>query len=282
MNKAPAALKAVLLASASLALVACTQVHAGHVGIRINQFGEGAGVDPNPLGVGIVWTPPGTDVVEYPIYTQTYTYTSSPTEGSQNDESFSFQDKNGLTLSANIAVSYSVNPGCAPKLYTKFRLNADQLVGGQIRNAIRDALANRASTLGIEDIYGPQHEVLMSQVQTDVHNYFAPFCLDIEKLFWAGPLKMPDQVLAQINQRVANEQAAQAAQANVATATANANAVRETAKGQADANGLIADSIAKNPNIIQFNAVAKWDGHLPEYMLGGNTVPFITLPQKQQ
>ena len=121
----------------------------------------------------------------------------------------------------------------------------------------------------------------MSQVQADVHNYFAPFCLNIEKLFWAGPLKMPDQVLAQINQRVANEQAAQAAQANVATATANANAVRETAKGQADANGLIADSIAKNPAIIQFNAVAKWDGHLPQYMLGGNTVPFITLPKQE-
>ena len=48
----------------------------------------------HPAGVGIVWTPPGTGaVVEYPIYTQTYTYTSSANVGSANDESFSFQDK---------------------------------------------------------------------------------------------------------------------------------------------------------------------------------------------
>jgi regulator of protease activity HflC (stomatin/prohibitin superfamily) len=266
-----------LLAASSVALIACGRVEPGHVGIKINQYGSGAGVEPQPIGVGTYFTPPGTSIIEYPVFTQTYTYTASANEQNGSNEEFVFQDKNGLNLSSDIAVSYSVGYDCAPKLYTKFRSTAEGLVGTQIRNAIRDSLTNRAAVLGIEDIYGPQHQALLSNVQTDVSNYFRPLCLNIEKLFWAGPLRMPDSVKAQINQRIANEQAALAAQANVATATANANAAIAKAQGDAQANKLIADSIAANPQIVQLRAIEKWNGVLPQYQLGGAT-PFINVP----
>jgi len=136
-------------------------------------------------------------------------------------------------------------------------------------------LNNRASSLGVEEIYGPKKQELLMSVQNDVANYFKPYGLNIEKLFYAGTIRMPEQVRDQINQRIANEQAALAAQANVATATANAQAKVEAAKGDAEANKLIADSIHANPEIVQLRAIEKWNGVLPVYTGGAGAVPFI-------
>jgi regulator of protease activity HflC (stomatin/prohibitin superfamily) len=271
--------KTLSLGLCALTLAACGQVQPGHVGIKVNQYGSGAGVSNESIGVGTYWTPPGTTIIEYPVFTQTYTYTASSQEGSSDNEEFTFNDKNGLNIAADIGVSYSVNPDLAPKLYSKFRTDANGLVNTQIRNAIRNALNDRASSLGVEEIYGPQKQALLDQVQSDVARYFAPYGLNIEKLFWAGTLRLPQTVHDQINQRIANEQAALAAQANVATATANANAAIEAAKGQAQANQLIAESIRTNPEIIQLKAIEKWNGVLPTYTSNG-PLPFIGNPAK--
>jgi regulator of protease activity HflC (stomatin/prohibitin superfamily) len=268
-------MKRAFLLLAMLALAACGQVRPGHVGIKVNQYGSGAGVEAQALGVGTYFTPFGTQIIEYPVYTQTYTYSKSSNEGSGNNEEFTFQDKNGLNIESDIAVSYSVNSALAPKLYSKFRTDAAGLVSGQIRNAIRDSLNNRASALGVEEIYGPKKQALLQTVQADVAAYFAPYGLSIEKLFYAGTIRMPDAVRDQINQRIANEQAALAAQANVATATANAQAKIEAAKGDSEANRLIAESIHANPEIVQLRAIEKWNGVLPVYTGGAGAMPFI-------
>ena len=269
--------RTLLVGACALALAACGQVKPGHVGIKVNQFGSGAGVSAEPLQVGTYITLIGTNIIEYPVFTQTYTYTASSHEGSTEDEEFTFNDKNGLNISADIGVSYSVNPGLAPKLYSKFRTDASGLVTNQIRNAIRNALNDRASVLGVEEIYGPKKEALLNLVQADVAAYFAPYGLNVEKLFWAGTLRLPQAVHDQINLRISNEQAALAAQANVATATANANAKVEQAKGDAQANQLIAESLRTNPEIIQLRAVEKWNGVLPTYTSNG-PLPFIGNP----
>src|SRR5665213_2302364 len=112
--------KLLLVTAAAVALAGCGQVQPGHVGIKVNQFGSQAGVSDVSLGVGTYFTPFGTTIYEYPVFTNTYTYTRSGTEGSNNNEEFNFQDKNGLGLSADIAVSYSVNAQLAPKLFQKY------------------------------------------------------------------------------------------------------------------------------------------------------------------
>ena len=83
------------------------QVKPGYVGLKINQYGSGAGLSPQVLGVGTYFTPPGTTIQEFPVFTQNYTYTASTAEGSANNEEFVFQDKSGLTMSTDIGLSYS-------------------------------------------------------------------------------------------------------------------------------------------------------------------------------
>lgn len=265
----------ILLSAAALALAACGQVQPGHVGIKVNQYGSGAGVSNEALGVGTYFTPFGTTIYEYPVYTNTYTYTRSADEGKKLDEEFNFQDKNGLGLSADIAVSYSVNHALAPKLFEKYRTDANGIIAGPLRNAIRNSLVNRAAVMGVDEIYGPRKQELLNQVQSDVATYFAPYGLTVEKLFWAGNVRVPDVVLTQINNKIANEQHALAAQAQVATVEAEARQRIAQAEGEAKAIQVQGDTLRSNPQVLELKRIEKWDGHLPQVTSGGN--PFVSL-----
>jgi regulator of protease activity HflC (stomatin/prohibitin superfamily) len=256
-------------------LAGCGQVKPGHVGIRVNQYGSGAGVDNDALGVGTYFTPIGVSIYEYPVFTNTYTYTRSNNEGTQTNEEFNFQDKNGLGLSADIAVSYSVSPHLAPRLFQKYRTDAGGIIAGPLRNAIRNALVNRAASMGVEEIYGPRKQELLSLVQSDVSAYFAPYGLVVEKLFWAGNVRVPEVVLAQINNKIANEQHALAAQAQVATVEAEARQRIAQAEGEAKAIQVQGNSLRANPEVLRLRAIEKWDGRLPQVTSGGT--PFIQL-----
>ncbi|MES2022716.1 MAG: SPFH domain-containing protein [Pseudomonadota bacterium] len=254
----------------------CSRVEPGHVGIKVSNFGSSAGVSDHALGVGWYFTPVGTNIYEYPIYTSTYAWTKSSTEQSQSDEEFPFQDRNGLNLSADVSVAYRVDPVKAPILFQKYRIDMAGIVAGPLRNAVRSALNEEAAGLGIEEIYGPKKAALLSAVQRDVARYFEPVGLHVEQLYWASNIRVPDQVLSQINTKIANEQAALAAQANVATVKANADARIADAEGKAKASQIEGDALRANPAILRQRAIEKWDGKLPTYSAGSGQLPFIT------
>jgi regulator of protease activity HflC (stomatin/prohibitin superfamily) len=82
-------------------------------------------------------------------------------------------------------------------------------------------------------------------------------------------------------------QAQRQAEIVAAQAKGKGDAAREEAKGVAEAlrikgeaeaayNGRVAASLT--PVLIQQQYLNRWDGHLPQYSLGGNVVPFLSLP----
>ena len=52
-----------------------------------------------------------------------------------------------------------------------------------------------------------------------------------------------------------------------------------SAEAEAKAMQIRAQALEKNPKLTEYEAVQKWDGKLPQYMMG-NTVPFINLASK--
>ena len=265
------------IALIALPMTSCSRVEPGHVGIRVNNFGSSAGVSDHALGVGWYFTPFGTNIYEYPIYTSTYAWTASKNEQTAADESFTFQDKNGLNLSADVSVAYRVDPVKAPILFQKYRTEMAGIVAGPLRNAIRSALNEESANLGVEEIYGPKKAALIGAVLRDTSRYFERYGLHVEQLYWASNVRVPQQVLAQINTKLANEQAALAAQANVATVEANARAQIAEAEGKAKASELEGTALRANPEILRQRAIEKWDGKLPNYMAGGaGQLPFIS------
>src|SRR5262249_60823992 len=77
------------------------------------------------------------------------------------------------------------------------------------------------------------------------------------------------------------------AESGAAEAKGKGDAAREEAKGVADAlrikgeaeaayNAKVASSLTGV--LIQQQYLARWDGRLPQYSLGGSTVPFLSIP----
>ena len=258
------------------AVTGCTkQVHPGYVGVQVNNIGSEAGVQARALGVGIYFMGFGQKLYEYPVFTRTYSWTSNAHEQTDTNEEFQFQDKNGLALSSDVAVSFSVDPTKAPKLFQKYRTDMDGIIAGPLRNAVRDALVTRASDMSVDEIYGARKAELLRSAESDVRRYMAPFGLTVERLYWAGNVRLPETVLAQINMKIANEQAALAAEAKVATAKAEAEQQIETAKGEAESIRIRGEALRQNPEVIRLQAIAKWNGVLPTVVGGGTPVPFI-------
>lgn len=268
-------IKHIVILAATVALGACTRVDPGHVGIKVNNMGSDAGVSNEALGVGYYYAGPGTSIYEYPIFTNTYTWTKSTEEGNASNQEFSFSDKNGMTVTADVAVSYHVDQAKAPVLFQKYRTDMDGIVAGPMRVAIRDAINQEASQMTVEEVYGARKAELINKALARVQKYFAPVGLNIEQLYWASPVRVPEAVMHQINQKIANEQQALAAQANVATAEANARAKIAEAEGRAKAMQVEANAISTNPQILQLRAIEKWDGHYPQYVGGGMPLPTL-------
>ena len=254
----------------------CTrQVHPGNVGVLVNNIGSDAGVSNQAKGVGIYFVGFGQQIYEYPVYTRTYTWTQSATEQTAANEEFQFQDKNGLALAADVAVAFSVDPTRAPRLFQKYRTSMDGVISGPLRNAIRDALVTRAAQMSVEEIYGPRKAELIHQAEADVRAYMGPSGLNIERLYWAGNVRLPDAVLAQINMKIANEQAALAAQAKVAQAQAEAQQQIALAQGEAESIKIRGEALKQNPEVARLQAINKWNGVLPSVVGGGQPIPFI-------
>lgn len=265
----------ILIALASVSLAACTRVEPGHVGIKVNQYGSDAGVSAESLGVGTYWAGPGTTIYEYPVFTNTYTWTASTEEGKSTNEEMTFSDKNGMQVNADVAISYHVDPALAPKLFTTYRTDMDNIIALQVRPAVRDALNAVSGNMTVEEIYGPKRAELIAAAQTRVQAIFASKGLVVERLYWSSPIRLPEQIKAQINQKIANEQQALAAQAAVATAEANAKAKIAEAEGKAKATQIEANAISSNPQILTQRMIEKWDGHYPQYVGGGMPLPTI-------
>ena len=53
-----------------------------------------------------------------------------------------------------------------------------------------------------------------------------------------------------------------------------------SAKAEAESMAIRAQALTQNRALVEYEAVQKWDGKLPVYMLGGAT-PFINVPNQK-
>lgn len=263
-------------------LCACDRVQVGDVGLIVDNFGGDKGVEDKVLSPGWYWVGFSKTLYQFPTFMQNYTWTKSPTEGSPNDESISFQTKEGLTVNADIGISYQVDPAKVPVLFQTYRKQLDEITDIYLRNLVRNALVDEASTQPIESIYGAGKTTLLAKVQKDVSEKVKPIGILIDQLSWIGDLRLPEAVTQSINAKIQATQIAQQKENEVAAAQADAQKKVAEAKGEADslllkaqaqaqANKILAESLT--PEFVKYQEILKWDGALSK--VSGNVTPFI-------
>lgn len=264
-----------------MAASSCRQVPAGNVGIKFHLLGGEKGVDQEELTPGRYFIGINDKLYLFPTFTQNYVWTSSEEEGSPNDESFNFQDVQGLEINADIGITYKINPLKVNLIFEKYKRGIDEITDTYLRNMVRDALVKRTSVLDVEYIYGRGRTELIEQVTSDVDSVCRPIGIEIEKIYWIGRIKLPDAVKGAIDSKIKATQIAQqrenelreaeaAAKKKVAEAEGQAESILLRAKAQAEANKLLQNSISNV--LVDYEKVKKWDGKLPQVVSDGSTL----------
>lgn len=277
--------KKMMILASILLLAACHKVPAGNVGVKFNLYGSDKGVNTQELGPGrYMLNPWNQEVYDFPTFTQTYVWSKAE----DRDESISFGTAEGLTVNADVGITYHVDPTKVTKLFQTYRKGIEEITDLYMRNMVRDALVRQASAMGVEAVYGAKKAELIDAVQKEVAAEVSPIGIVVEKVYWTGTLRLPQNVTDSINRKIQATQMAEQRKNEIAQAQAEAQKVEAEALGQANAKltqakaeaqaiQLRGDALRNNPGVAELNAIEKWDGHLPQYQLGGAT-PFINVP----
>ena len=290
----------ILLAMALMfGAVGCSKVPAGNVGVKVYLLGGEKGVDTQELTPGRYWIGVNEELYLFPTYSQTYTWTRQWVDENQDnavqqeelaDESISFQTVEGLVVSADVGITYEVDPTKVNTLFQKYRKGLPEITDFYLRNMVRDALVTAASTRPIESVYGAGKADLLKEVEKRVREQVAPYGIRLEKLYWAGDFRLPETVVKAINAKIQATQFAAQRANEVAAAKAEADKAIEAARGEAESKLLVAEAeakslrlkaeaIASNPRLVELTAIEKWDGKLPHYN-GGGLTPFVQIPKQ--
>lgn len=248
----------------------------GYVGVVIDLLGDNKGITAKELHVGMHWIAPWKSVYQFPIFEQNETW--------QGDhEGFNFQTSEGMAVSADIGITYHLRPESIPLIFQRYRRGMDEITNVFIRNFIRDAINKSASKTKIEDLYSGK-EGFFEDVENHVRNDLAPIGIELSRIYLIGRFHFPPNVISALNSKIEANQRAQQRENELREAEAEAKKQIAKAEGQArcaivqaesesKANSLLSQSITSE--LIQWQAVQKWNGVLPSVTSGAT--PFIQI-----
>lgn len=282
----------VLLLGGGYAFFNLSKVEAGYVGVKVNLLGSNKGVDSEVLGVGRYWIGWNQELYKFPTFQQTAAWSkpSDPTAGA-----FQFQSKEGLSLSADVSMSYKIDPEKVHILFQTYRRGLDEITDVYLYNSVRDTMVQYASSRTAENLYGEGKAAFIADVTAAVREKMKPVGIDIDYIAIVGNVWLPAQVKQAIDAKVQAGQLAAQRETEVATAKAEAEKAVATAEGEARSRKAIADAnayvvlqeakaqkqanemLAKSitPELIEYNKMLRWDGKMPQVV--GNNTPLLNI-----
>lgn len=281
------AVVAAILFLSGLLFASCTVIPPGYVGIKVNQSGGNRGVDQYPVLTGRqFYNPVNERIYEYPVFLQTVVWTKDVKEGDAVDQSITFNSIEGAVVNVDVSLSYAFMTDKVPSIFVEFRRTPEEITNTYMRTKVRDAFSRVASSMPIVDIFGAKKQELLARVKQDLINDLEPKGFRIDSISMVGNPRLDANVAASINSVIQAAQRAQEAQNKVAQVEAEARQKVAEAEGEAQKITTLAEAQATanerltrslTPQLVQYEALQKWDGKLPQ-MTGGGAVPFIQVP----
>jgi len=261
-------------------MAGCERIDAGHVGVKVNMYGDGRGVDDITEVTGwVFYNPFSTKIVEFPTYIQHKEYKRVVDEYGkvQSDESFIVNSKDGSEFHVSPILNYSVKREKVPHIFQKYRVELPQVEEGFLKTAVYDAFRIVANSYTADELIGnrEQFEVKVRQV---LQKQLEPEGFIVSQ--FTSNLVYPETFKKAIESKNNAVQAALRAENEVKTAEAqakikiakaegNAQAMLTQAKAEAEANSLKQRTLT--PMLLQQQWIEKWDGKLPTTQLGSGT-----------
>ena len=291
-----------VIVASGITVTACSvTVESGYMGIKTTRFGAEPGVQRDELGPGFHWEGIGEKIRTYPTLQRTYSYTREANSDGRENEEITFSDILGLPMSADVALTFRVREDRAADLFATWRQDFDVFIDGPLRTSVRAAIARETEKLpvacnaqqsaqpGVQPIapaqgtapegaaepaalddpdcpgqlIGPGRQVVLQAALRALQREWGPQGLEIIRMEWVGSIRYPEAVVAAIQARTTAEQNTRAALERVNLERANAEARIAQARGQAEANRLLAESIRSNPEVVRLREIERTLGICP-------------------
>ena len=242
----------------------CERIDAGHVGVKVNQYGDDKGVDDVIAVTGMVfYNPFTTSIYEFPTFIQHKEY--------RGENSFIVNSKDGSEFRVSPIMNYSVQRDKVPTIFSKYRRPLEDIEEGFLKTAVYDAFRLATNKYTADELISNRaifevevRRLLDGQLLKEgfVINQFT------SNLIYPETFKKSIEAknnAVQAALRAENEVKTAEAQAKikVATAEGNAQAMLTSAKAEAESNRM--KQVTLTPLLLQLEYINKWDGKLPVY-----------------
>lgn len=257
-------------------LISCMEtVPPGYVGVKVNLYAD-KGVNNEVYNTGRYFLNINEKLYIFPTFNQLANYR----------EPFRFQTSDAMDITANVGIEYNIDPTKVSTIFQTYRKGIEEITAVNLRQLISDSLIKNASSMDINQLTAGGKTVLLDSVLKELRAKLENTGIRVIKLSWISDLQYPRQVKESINAKIEATQRALLRENEVAQSKAEAQKRIEEARGiaestrlraqaEADAIAIKAKALRDNPDIIQLNAIEKWDGKLPTYMTNGATTPFL-------
>jgi regulator of protease activity HflC (stomatin/prohibitin superfamily) len=251
----------------------CERIDAGHVGVKVNLYGDGKGVDDVTEVTGwVVYNPISTKIVEFPTYVQHKEYKKTE----EMDESFVVNSKDGSEFHCSPMVNYSVKREKVPYIFAKYRVQLERIEEGFLKTSIFDAFRVVANSYNADALISNRQEFEI-KVRQVLEKQLSPEGFILQQ--FTSNLVYPETFKKAIESKnnavqaslMAENQVKTAeaqARIKIATAEGNAQSLLTNARAEAESNKLRQQTLT--PLLLQQMWIEKWRGDVPSTILGSN------------
>ena len=188
----------------------------------------------------------------------------------KNETKAEAASKDLQNISTVIALNYHLKPEAVNELYKNVGLNYEQVI---IDPAIQEVLKGVTAKYTAAELITLREQVSLN-MKTGIEARLAKYNLIIDD-FSIKDFQFSATFAKAIESKQEAEQLALKAERDLQRIKIEAE--QQIATARAEEETLRLKNISVSPLMIQLNAIDKWDGKLPQYMLGNNSLPFVNI-----
>lgn len=282
----------------------CTErIPAGYVGVVYNMNG---GIEKDVLRQGWKLVSPTKTITLYSTALEQSYMTKGDVGDSPNDESFEIPTKEGASLEADVAFSYSFDEARVPEVFTRFRgQDGKEILNSFIKPKMQAWIKEETPAFSMIDIVSKQRGQVNATITKKMKQRFDKYGIVIDNVALADirPDKDTDKAIKQkikaqeeletakvtaeqakveankekevaiINAEKDKEAAKIEAEKAKIKAEGDAEAKRIAAEAEAEANKKVAGSLTSE--LIESKKIEKWNGTVPQ--IQGGSTPIVDM-----
>lgn len=173
-------------------------------------------------------------------------------------------------ISTIIALNYHLKPDAVNDLYKTVGLKYESII---IDPAIQEVLKSVTAKYTAAELITLREQV-STHMKTGIEARVSKYNLIVDD-FSIKDFQFSATFAKAIESKQEAEQLALKAERDLQRIKIEAE--QQIATARAEAETLRMKNVSVSPLMIQLNAIDKWDGKLPQYMLGSNSLPFINV-----